>query len=71
MATALKESLLGSERDEGLSFQSRASFERYAVPDEKTGEKFMSQDGFIDAIAPASEDYVRSALHGRSALWQC
>ena len=60
MATAIKESLLGSEREEGLSFQSKASFERYSTPDEKTGEKYMTQDDFIEAIAPASENYVRS-----------
>ena len=58
MATAVKESLLGSEREESLSFQSKASFDLHAKADEQTGEKYMNKDDFVDAIAPTSENYV-------------
>lgn len=62
MATAtaaIKDSLLGSERELGLSFQSKANFERHARTDENTGDRYMGLDDFVDAIAPVSENYVR------------
>ena len=61
MATAkaaIKESLLGTTVEPELSTQSKATFDRNAKQDEATGEKYMSEEDFVDAIAPASEDYV-------------
>jgi solute carrier family 25 (mitochondrial aspartate/glutamate transporter), member 12/13 len=60
----VKESLLGSElpADVQLSAQSKATFDKNARKDEKTGELFMSEEEFINAIAPEGEDYVRYIL---------
>ena len=62
MATAqvaIKESLLGSERETDLSFQSKATFDRHAQTNEATGERFLTEGDFVNAIAPATENYVR------------
>jgi solute carrier family 25 (mitochondrial aspartate/glutamate transporter), member 12/13 len=58
----VKESLLGSElhADVQLSAQSKATFDKNARKDEKSGELFMGEEEFINAIAPEGEDYVRS-----------
>jgi solute carrier family 25 aspartate/glutamate transporter 12/13 len=60
----VKESLLGTElpADVQLSAQSRATFDKNARKGEKTGELFMGEEEFINAIAPEGEDYVRSTL---------
>ena len=52
------EALLGTTQEPQLSQQSRASFMTHARRDEETGEYFLGENGFIDAIAPHSEDYV-------------
>ncbi|KAL2866235.1 citrin [Aspergillus lucknowensis] len=55
---AVKESLVGSTLDEtGLSKQIRANFLRHARKDEETGELYMTEADFVDAIAPKHEDY--------------
>lgn len=58
---AVKESLLGSElpADVQLSAQSKATFDKNARKDEVSGELFMGEEEFINAIAPVGEDYVR------------
>ena len=53
------EALLGTQQEPQLSQQSRASFMKHAKKDEDTGEYYLSQNEFIDAIAPQSENYVR------------
>lgn len=61
MATAkiaIKESLLGTTQEPGLSLQSKATFDRHARQDEETKEPFMIEEDFVDAIAPDSENYV-------------
>ena len=55
---AVKESLLGTTREPELSTQTRAAFERNSKKDEETGEYFMTEHEFVDAIAPEGEDYV-------------
>lgn len=55
---AVKESLIGSTREPELSTQTRAAFDRNAKKDEETGEYFMTEHEFVDAIAPEGEDYV-------------
>lgn len=57
---AVKESLLGATREPDLSTQTRATFDRHAKKDEATGEYFMTENEFVDAIAPENEDYVSS-----------
>ena len=56
----LKETLLGAEipADVQLSAQSKATFEKNARTDEDSGELFMGEEEFINAIAPEGEDYV-------------
>jgi len=60
----VKESLLGLElpTDVQLSAQSKATFDKNARKDEKTGELFMGEGEFINAIAPEGEDYVSCIL---------
>ena len=59
---AIKESLLGSEQEPDLSIQSKANFDRNARTDEVTGEKYMLEEDFVNAIAPSTENYV-SRIH--------
>lgn len=54
----VKESLLGSTQEPQLSQLSRMAFLKHAVKDQETGEYYMGEHEFINAIAPASEDYV-------------
>ena len=58
---SVKESLLGTTVEPQLSQQSRATFEKHARKDEE-GEKLMTEDDFINAIAPMQEDYVSVVL---------
>ncbi|CAG8952676.1 hypothetical protein HYFRA_00008918, partial [Hymenoscyphus fraxineus] len=55
----VKEKLLGSEipPDVKLSAQSRATFDRNARKDAETGELYMGEEEFINAVAPEGEDY--------------
>ena len=55
---AVKESLLGTTREPELSTQTRVAFDQNAKQDEATGEFYMSESEFVDAIAPKGEDYV-------------
>lgn len=76
--TVIKESLLGAERDPDLSTQTRSTFDRNARQDESSEEGYMTEEDFINAIAPDSEDYVRrpysqvhsSSLHSRVEYWE-
>ncbi|KAM0272176.1 hypothetical protein ACHAQH_008826 [Verticillium albo-atrum] len=54
---AVKESLLGAEEPVQLSSQTKSRFHANAVKDAETGELFMGPDEFVNAVAPASEDY--------------
>ena len=61
MATAklaVKESLLGTTREPELSQQTKATFDRNARQDDATGDFYMTEEDFVNAIAPASENYV-------------
>lgn len=59
MATA-KQSLVGSpaEPQHGPQ-QIRSNFFRHARKDD-TGEFYMNEEDFVNAVAPAQEDYVSS-----------
>lgn len=54
----VKESLVGTVLEPSLSTDAQATFERHAKKDESNGELYMTEDDFVDAIAPANEDYV-------------
>ena len=65
MATAkqaIKESFLGATTEPELSEQTRATFNRNARQDEATGDYYMTEEDFVDAVAPANENYVSSCL---------
>ncbi|KAH3912278.1 hypothetical protein HBI56_005620 [Parastagonospora nodorum] len=51
------EVLLGTTEEPQLSQLTRAAFMKHAQKDEATGEYFLTEDQFIDAVAPESEDY--------------
>lgn len=56
---AVKESLVGTTVDEpSLSKQVKANFIKHARKDEATGELYMTEADFVNAIAPKHEDYV-------------
>ena len=59
---ALKEQvgevLLGTSEEPQLSQLTRSAFMKHAQKDKTTGEYFLNEDGFIEAVAPESEDYV-------------
>lgn len=59
---AVKESLVGTVVEPELSSEIRATFNRNARRDEATGEDYMAENEFIDAVAPANENYVSSVL---------
>ncbi|CAJ2507677.1 Uu.00g088630.m01.CDS01 [Anthostomella pinea] len=56
---AVKESLFGTDEPTNLSASHRATFTSNAKEDEETGELSMGPDEFINAIAPADEDYSK------------
>lgn len=57
---SVKETLMGVEKEPDLSLQTKANFNKHARQDEGTGELYMTEDDFVDSIAPASENYVSS-----------
>lgn len=56
---SVKETLLGVEEDAQLPSQTRAEFMQYAKTDPESGDHYMGEEEFVNAIAPESEDYVR------------
>ena len=55
---AVKESLLGTTREPQLSQQAKANFDKNSAIDDSNGERYMTEDDFVNAIAPTGEDYV-------------
>ncbi|RPA89394.1 mitochondrial carrier [Choiromyces venosus 120613-1] len=54
----IKESLLGSEHHPSLTAEIKKNFEKFASVTEPTsGEKLMTWENFIDAIAPPDQDF--------------
>ena len=56
----VQDALLGTTEEPQLSQQTRAEFMTHAIIDQETGEHYLGQEEFINAIAPQSEDYVSS-----------
>ena len=54
----VKETLVGTVREPSLSTDAQATFERNARREEETGELYMTEEEFVNAIAPPTEDYV-------------
>lgn len=71
---AVKETLVGSEEPVQVSAQSKARFIQNAVKDPQSGELVMGPEHFINAVAPANEDYVSpcdSTLYSHLAEQHC
>jgi solute carrier family 25 aspartate/glutamate transporter 12/13 len=62
----VKEKLLGTDKTEEvkLSAHAKSTFDKFARRDKDSGEQFMNQEDFINAIAPVDEDYVSLSWHG-------
>lgn len=83
----VKESLVGVEvepedhKSQPSSSQTNAAFNQHAVLDEESGEYYLGQKEFVDAVAPEGEDYVstwfsfhtytctRTMFGGRRQAW--
>lgn len=60
----VKESLVGVEEDGAqLSQQTRSEFSAFAIKDPETGEYYMGETEFVNAVAPEGEDYVSIRSH--------
>lgn len=55
----VSEALVGAVTEPELSEQNRLEFLKHAIKDDATGEYYMTEHEFVEAIAPAAEDYVR------------
>lgn len=57
---AVKESLVGGSSSEQpqLSHQIKANFHHHARKDDQTGQLYMTEEEFTNAVAPRQEDYV-------------
>jgi solute carrier family 25 aspartate/glutamate transporter 12/13 len=55
---AVKDSLLGTDEPVELSSKNKAQFLTIATKDPETGELYLGEDEFINAVAPPDEDYV-------------
>ncbi|KAF2086184.1 mitochondrial carrier [Saccharata proteae CBS 121410] len=64
------ESLLGATQEPGLSEQAKANFYKHAVRDEQTGEHYLGEHQFVDAVAPESEDYHKIKRDQYAILFQ-
>ncbi|KAI9930115.1 hypothetical protein ASPWEDRAFT_23840 [Aspergillus wentii DTO 134E9] len=53
----VKQSLVGSSEEPKLSQQIKTNFFHHARKDESTGEFYLNEDDFINAVAPKHEDY--------------
>ncbi|BFZ58287.1 mitochondrial aspartate-glutamate transporter agc1 [Savitreella phatthalungensis] len=76
MATleTVKSSLIGQDQtpEETPSQQSRAAFDRFAVQDETSGERYMTVEGFVNAITQSSgaQDYHKISREQYAILFQ-
>jgi solute carrier family 25 (mitochondrial aspartate/glutamate transporter), member 12/13 len=61
---AVKETLVGSEEGTHISAQTRAHFLSKAVQDPETGELYLGNEEFVDAVAPKNEDFVSVFTEG-------
>jgi len=70
VTAAFKATLVGTREEEELavSHQIKTNFIRHARKDESSGELYMTEDEFIDAIAPKHQDYVSIYNHHISML---
>ncbi|KAI4290097.1 MAG: hypothetical protein L6R35_000617 [Caloplaca aegaea] len=66
----IKESLVGAVIEPSLSTDAQATFERHARKDESNGELYMTEEEFVNAIAPSNEDYHKIRREQYAILFQ-
>ncbi|KAK4555068.1 mitochondrial aspartate-glutamate transporter agc1 [Recurvomyces mirabilis] len=66
---SVKETLVGTEDEPGLSATMRGEFMQNAVKDEESDEWYMGEKHFVDAIAPEGEDYHKIKREQYSILF--
>ena len=64
-----KEALLGTQDEPQLSQKTRAEFMKYALQDTESGERYLNEEQFINAIAPKGEDYVGYTSDHTALCW--
>ena len=55
------EVLMGTTDEPQLSQLTRSAFMKHAQKDETSGDYYLNEDAFIEAVAPESEDYVSNS----------
>ncbi|KAK2732001.1 mitochondrial aspartate-glutamate transporter agc1 [Myotisia sp. PD_48] len=66
----IKETMVGKSTEPPMSAQIRAHFMQHARADSESGELYMTQEDFINAIAPKSEDYHKIKRDQYGILFQ-
>ncbi|KAI5369613.1 Putative mitochondrial carrier protein [Septoria linicola] len=66
----VKETLLGVEDESQTSDQTRSEFMQQAKKDEDTGEWYMGETEFVNAVAPPGEDYHKIKRDQYAVLFQ-
>ncbi|KAL8905500.1 MAG: hypothetical protein Q9207_002603 [Kuettlingeria erythrocarpa] len=66
----IKESLVGTVVEPSLSTDAQATFERHAKKDKDDGELYMTEEEFVDAVAPSNEDYHKIRREQYAILFQ-
>ncbi|KAJ4366610.1 mitochondrial aspartate-glutamate transporter agc1 [Ascochyta clinopodiicola] len=64
------EALLGTTDEPQLPQLTRTAFLKHALKDEASGEYYLTEDAFIDAVAPESEDYHKIKRYQYGILFQ-
>lgn len=69
VTAAVKATLVGTQEEElSVSQQIKTNFIQHARKDESSGELYMTEDEFVDAIAPKHQDYVSISIYHISKL---
>lgn len=67
---AIKESLVGSEHPLMLTEEAKKTFDKHASHRTTEGEKYMTREDFVNAIAPPDQDYHKIKREQYSILFE-
>ncbi|KAI5837638.1 mitochondrial carrier domain-containing protein [Morchella snyderi] len=67
---AIKESLVGSEQPVLLTDEAKKTFDKYASHATSSGERYMTKEDFVSAIAPPGQDYHKIKREQYSILFE-
>lgn len=67
---AVKESLVGSERPSLLTEEAKKAFDKHASRTAPDGEKYMTREDFVGAIAPPDQNYHKIKREQYSILFE-